>query len=178
MKKNAQARLKQVLEYDPESGIFRWRVSRGRVKPGLVAGCKDPDGYVVIRIYGEQYFAHRLAWLYIEGYFPENEIDHKDRDKANNRIKNLREVSRQCNARNTGNRSDNTSGVKGVFWHKRANKWQAQIKTNRKRESLGLYENFDNAVMARYRAEKELNWSGCDSSSPAYQYLKSNGLLD
>jgi hypothetical protein len=132
----------------------------------------------VIWIDGEKHLANRLSWLYIHGYLPENDIDHIDRDPSNNRINNLREVSRQCNIRNTGNPINNTYGVKGVSWHKRRNKWIAQIVINKKQKHLGCYKNFNDAVIARYKAEKELNWSGCDSSSPAYQYLKQNNLLE
>jgi hypothetical protein len=94
------------------------------------------------------------------------------------KIKNLREVSRQCNARNTGNWITNTSGVKGVCWHKPTNKWMAYITINGKNKNLGIYKNFDNAAKARYKSEKELNWPDCDSSSPAYLYLKENNLLE
>jgi hypothetical protein len=80
--------------------------------------------------------------------------------------------------RNTGNPINNTSGVKGISWDKPANKWYARIKTNGKLKHLGYYKNFDDAVKARYKAEKKLDWKGCDSSSPAYQYLNENNLLE
>jgi hypothetical protein len=179
MKKElTQKQLKEVLKYYPGSGIFRWRISSGRKKKGEIAGYKNPRGYIQIQIDGELHYAHQLAFLYVHGYFPENQIDHIDRDPSNNKINNLREVSRQCNLRNTGNPANNTYGIKGVVWDKNANKWMAQICTNGKRKYLGIYKNFDDAVMARYQAEKELNWKGCDSSSPAYQYLKQNNLLE
>jgi hypothetical protein len=176
-KKLTQKRLKEVLKYYPGSGIFRWRKSfRGMKRK--IAGCKRPNGYVVIQIDGELHYAHRLAWLYVHGYFPEHGIDHIDKNPSNNKIKNLREATNQCNLRNTGNPIDNTSGVKGVYWFKRDNKWMAYIAVNGKQKNLGYYKNFDNAVKARYKAEKKLNWSGCDDSSPAYLYLKENNLLE
>jgi hypothetical protein len=175
--KLTQKRLKEVLRYYPGSGIFRWR-TRERRKKNIIAGYKNSRGYIQIMIDGKKHPAHRLAFLYVHGYFPENDIDHIDRNPSNNKIKNLREVSRQCNMRNTGNRIDNTYGVKGVYWDKHANKWMVRICANGKDKYLGLYKNFNDAVIARYHAEKELNWKGCDSSSPAYQYLKQNNLLE
>jgi hypothetical protein len=175
--KLTQKQLKEVLKYYPGSGIFTWR----KTFPGRrrkIAGCKRHDGYITIKIDGEQHLAHRLAWLYVHGYFPENGIDHIDRNPSNNKIKNLREVTNQCNQRNTENRIDNTSGVKGVCWYKPTNKWMAQICVNEKLKNLGYHKNFNDAVKARYEAEKKLNWSGCDSSSPAYQHLKENNLLE
>lgn len=177
MKKLTQKRLMEVLRYDPATGVFKWMESGSGRRADLVAGYESPDGYTQIMVDGKNYFAHRLVWFLYHGYFPEHDLDHIDRDKSNNRLDNLREASRQCNVRNTGNRSTNTSGVKGVYWDKRDNKWYAQICISGKNKHLGLYENFDDAVMARYNKEKEVNWSGCDSSSPAYQYLKANNLL-
>jgi hypothetical protein len=175
--KLTQKRLKEVLKYYPSLGIFRWRTREGR-KKNIIAGYKNSRGYIVIGIDGKTYYAHQLAFLYIHGYLPENGIDHIDGNPSNNKIKNLREVSHQCNMRNTGNRINNTSGVKGVYWNKRDNKWRAQICINGEVKYLGIYKNFDNAVKTRYQAEKKLNWEGCDSSSPAYLYLKQNDLLE
>jgi hypothetical protein len=174
-KQLTQKRLKEVLKYYPGSGIFTWRTT-GSGRKRKIAGCKDSYGYIIIRIDGKNYKAHRLAWLYVHGYFPENQIDHIDKNPSNNKINNLREVSNQCNLRNTGNPITNTSGVKGVSWHKSNNKWGAYIKISEKTKYLGCYKNFGDAVMARYQAEKKLDWSGCDSSSPAYQYLKEKGI--
>jgi hypothetical protein len=174
--KLTQKRLKEVLKYYPGSGIFRWRTREGR-KKNAIAGYKRQDGYIEISIDGKLHLAHRLAFLHEHGYLPEHGIDHIDRNPSNNKINNLREVSHQCNIRNTGNRADNTSGVKGVSWNKRKNKWMAYIAVNGKQKNLGYYKNFDDAVKARYKAEKEVNWKGCDSSSPAYLYLKENNLL-
>jgi hypothetical protein len=176
-KKLTQKRLKEVLRYYPGSGIFTWR----KTFPGRrrkIAGYKNSLGYIQIKIDGEKHLAHRLVFLHEHGYFPENHIDHIDGNPSNNKIKNLREVSQQCNLRNTGNWITNTSGVKGVSWCKKGNKWMAKICVNGKQKNLGYYKNFNDAVMARYQAEKELNWKGCDSSSPAYLYLKQNNLLE
>ena len=173
MPKLTQARLKELLHYDPESGLFTWRVTiNSRAQTGKTAGSTNLDGYVQIKITGILYFAHRLAYLYVYGYFPEHGIDHRDRKPWHNWIVNLREVSQQCNVRNSGNRSTNVSGVKGVSWQNQTKQWYAQIAVNGKGFNLGRYNNFADAVCARLAGEQCLDWSGCDSSSPAYKYVK------
>jgi len=165
-------RLKELLSYDHLTGIFLWKVSvNSRAQKGDVAG-SDNEGYIHIRIDNKDYFAHRLAWLYEYGYFPENFLDHKDRIRHHNWIKNLREASQQCNLRNTGNRKNNKSGVKGICFYNPNQKWQAQIKVNGKNSHLGRFTDFTEAVAHRLAAEQCLNWSTCDSSSPAYQYIQ------
>jgi len=172
-KKLTQKRLKEVLHYDPETGIFIWIDTKAnRLNNGDVAGYKEPDGYIQIRVYNVLQKAHRLAWLYVYGYLPENSLDHIDRVPDHNWIDNLREVSPQCNMRNTNNYKNNTSGVKGVSFDERRNKWCAYIMSNYVKIALGDYESLDNAVCARLAAEQCLNWSGCDNSSPAYKYVQ------
>ena len=166
-----QERLKNLLAYDPKSGKFFRRTSRGGFEVGTEMGCGS-NGYVLIRVDRRLYRAHRLAWLYVHGYFPEHGLDHIDRDTTNNRIDNLREVSQVCNLRNCGNRVNNTTGVKGVHWHKQIGKWRAVIAIPGRQPSLGVYNDFVDAVCARLAAEQCLGWEGCDSSSPAYRYVK------
>lgn len=166
-----QKRLKEVLKYDPEAGIFTRRITiSSRALVNSVAGYTNGNGYQRIRLDGGDYMLHRLAWLYIHGYFPEADIDHINRKRDDNRIINLREVSRTCNLRNAGIRSDNVSGVKGVCWSTRAAKWMAQIQINRKTLILCHSSNFLEAVCHRLVAEQAENWEGCDSSSPAHNY--------
>ena len=169
-----QKELKKSLHYNPDTGIFI-RILRYAhcVKTGIVAGGLH-NGYVSIFVLGASYKAHRLAWLYVYGYMPENDMDHINKIKTDNRIENLREVSRQCNVRNTGNRSTNTSGVKGVCWCKTYRKWLAKITINRKTIYLCRHEDFTEAVCHRLASEQCVGWEGCDSSSPAYLYVKEN----
>ena len=168
----AQKKLKQILNYDPLTGVFIWIVTPTIcVKVGSVAGCLDKKGYIDIGISGKIYKAHRLAWLYVYGYFPEYEIDHIDRNKSNNRINNLRHASHQCNQRNVGLQQNNTSGIKGVSWHKQRDKWRAEIKVNYKNYHLGLFTDFTEAVCTRLAAEQCLNWPSCDSNTSANQYV-------
>jgi hypothetical protein len=173
MKKLTQKRLKELLRYDPATGIFRWKISNSnRIKIGNITGCITKYGYLEIVIDKKNYKSHRLAFLYMNGYFPENDIDHINRLKTDNRWINLREVSRQCNIRNSNNYRTNTSGIKGVSWHNPSNKWMSYIYINNKRKNLGYYKSFDNAVCARLAGEQCLDWAGCDSNSLAYQYIK------
>lgn len=167
-----QLRLKELLKYNPDTGVFTWRIPRHGIRRGDQAGCIKPDGYRYIGIDGKKYIASRLAWFYVEGYMPENDMDHKNRVRDDDRWCNLRHVSRQCNNRNCGNPRTNTSGVKGVCWDRRYEKWHADIMVNKKKHYLGRYNDFDDAVCARLAAEQCLNWSGCDSSSPAYRHVR------
>jgi hypothetical protein len=168
-----QSELKEILDYDKNTGIFTCKKKRKGTKGlGRRAGSKRKDGYCVIRIGGKDYYAHRLAWLYVYGYFPENYLDHKNRDPYDNRISNLREVSPSCNLRNTGNPCDNKTGVKGVYLNKKWNMWNAGVRVNGKTKHLGYYKDFEDAVCARLAFEQCVGWSGCDSSSPAFKYVK------
>ena len=167
--------LHRQLAYDPLTGLFYWKVSnsnRGRI--GNIAGSLNTDGYIRIGINHRRYLAHRLAWFYVHGYYPENRIDHKDQIRHHNWIKNLREASQSCNIINTGNLKNNTSGIKGVGWHKQNSVWQVNIKVNQKRKNLGYYKNFDNAVCARLAGEQCLEWEKCNSNSSAYKYVQEN----
>lgn len=167
-------RLMELLDYDSLTGVFTWKISRsGRGKVGHIAGCTDNAGYTRVAVDGKLYYAHRLVWLCIYGYFPEHNIDHINRNKSDNRIENLRHVTQQCNIRNTGGRRNGTSPVKGVRpVGIKIKKWSAHIGLNGKDHPLGRYLNFDNAVCARLAGEQCLGWSGCDFSSPALEYVQ------
>lgn len=170
-----QARLKEVLSYDRESGFFvriLLTSANCNVLIGSVAGYDNGNSYLRINIDGKKYYLHRLAFLYENGYFPEGEIDHINQDSLDNRFCNLREVSRQCNLRNVSNQKNNTSGVKGVSFDKNNKKWLAQITINYANKNLGYHSDLTEAVATRLAAEQAENWSGCDSSSPAFQYME------
>lgn len=160
-------RLKELLHYDPETGIFTWRIWRkNQVKPGTIAGYLQ-NGYVVIEIEGQPFKAHRLAIYYVYEYWPENNIDHRDRIKYHNWINNLREASSIQNARNAGNYSHNSTGIRGTHFCKTRKKYGAVIRVNAKVYTLGFYKCLDNAVCARFAGEQFFKWDEDSSPSPA-----------
>lgn len=141
--------LKCHLQYIPETGIFIWvNPTSFRVAKGSEAGSLSPTGYLTIRLFGKLYQAHRLAWLYMTGEMPSKHIDHINCNKADNRFKNLREATNAENVMNSGIRSNNTSGFKGVKWNKNRNKWVADCTANGKRHYLGYFSKIDDAVEA------------------------------
>lgn len=169
-----QRELKRVLKYDKETGIFVWKKSlSNRVKSGDIAGSLDAAGYLSVRINKKAYYLHRLAFLYIEGYLPENLVDHKDRNRKNNKWNNLREESSTCNSRNCCISKNNKSGITGVSWSKQANKWEASISKESKKIYIGSFINLEQAAEARYNAEVKLGYPNCDTKSTAKKYLDS-----
>lgn len=144
-----QAELKELMYYDPETGVFVWRVSKSkRVKVGSVAGTLQNKGYIHIKINGRKYLAHRLAFLYMTGTFPEHQIDHQNGIRADNRWNNLREATNSDNQRNSGKQANNTSGYKGVAWNKQAGKWYAQCGVNGKDYHIGSFTTANEAHAA------------------------------
>ena len=167
-----QEKIKQVLKYDRLTGNFEWVDGRhNAVKLGQEAGYRA-GGYLSIQVFGASILAHRLAWLYVYGYLPESDIDHINQNKLDNRISNLREVSRICNCRNQTIPRNNKTGIKGVFYSAKTDRWRAKIVVNYEHHYLGEYDDFNDAVCARLAAEQCLDWLGCDSLSPAYKYVK------
>ena len=148
-----QTQLLELLNYNPFTGDFTWRVRRRGTK-GAVAGSIQIRGYVRIRIDGRDYMAHRLAFLWMTGEFPEDGVDHISGVKSDNRWSNLRPADQALNQRNCSRRIDNTSGVTGVSWYKSSSKWTGQIVDDTGRNlNLGHYEDWFEAVCARKSAE-------------------------
>lgn len=148
-------RAKELLDYDPETGVFRWKVSKGRVKAGDVAGRVNNTGYIQIRVDRNLYQAHRIAWLLTRDEWPNLQIDHINGDRADNRICNLRQATKAQNAQNTSKRAHNTSGFKGVSWCRRHAKWHAQLQKNKRRVYLGRFRCPTAAHIAYCKAAKE-----------------------
>ena len=152
-------KLRSILDYDHETGIFTRKVrTANRVKVGDAAGCPDGRGYLQIIVCSRKYRAHRLAWLHVYGEWPEDQLDHINRNRSDNRISNLREVSNKQNGQNKSKPNNNTSGHTGVFWHKQNSKWRAQITHNQKKIHLGYFTDLEEALSARKAGEK-LYWA-------------------
>jgi len=140
MPKLTQSKLREVLSYDPETGVFLWLVAPNRrFRVGTRAGGIYRVGYRYINLFRRAYLEHRLVWLYVHGEWPVSDIDHINRDPLDNRLANLRVATRSENNANTGLRRNNTSGFKGVSFHKKAGRWQARMTVNGRGRSLGLY---------------------------------------
>lgn len=149
-----QKELLEVLKYDPETGIFEWSKKRRGIKTGVPLGTDNGFGYLRITVFGRSYYAHRLAWFYMEGTWPD-QIDHINGVKSDNRYLNLRDVNVLQNNQNRQKAQSNSkSNMLGVSWHKKAKKWQAHICIYKERKYLGLFENVKDAEEA-YRKEKE-----------------------
>jgi len=150
-------RLRELLDYDPTTGILTWKVRRGgKARAGSRGGGRHSKGYLQISIDGVRHFAHRLAWAIHHGAMPPRgiQVDHMDGNPANNRIDNLRlatHAENQRNRQNLGRR--NSSGSTGVAWYIRDQKWRARIKVNGKTIHLGLFTNKQDAIEARRLAE-------------------------
>lgn len=137
-------RLRQLLDYDAVTGLFVWKVGQ---RAGRQAGTKHWAGYLFIKIDQVVYLAHRLAWLHVHGVWPAD-LDHKNLNKADNRITNLRECDDSTNQANCTMRPTNTSGRKGVTWNRKCGKWQAGIKRQGRSVHLGLFVDLDDAAAA------------------------------
>lgn len=151
-----QEALRRVLHYCPETGEFTWLVKASfRIPAGSKAGGTNSEGYVLINVQGRRYSAHRLAFIYMTGELPKQQVDHINGNRADNRWANLREVSHLENTRNLRKPKTNTSGIVGVGWVPGIRRWQAKIG---RRGNLGTYDNLLDAVCARRSAEIALGF--------------------
>ena len=166
--------LHETFDYKDGQLIYKKQRSYRR-KVGEVAGSLNSEGYRNIWIKGKSYKAHRLIWFFLKGYFPEHYIDHINRNKADNRIENLREVNPKCNAHNCNIAINNTSGITGVSMYSKTGKWYAQIMdSNGKYKNLGYYDSKYDAACARYCGELQYGYVNCQTDSSAMQYIRSN----
>jgi hypothetical protein len=146
--------LLERLSYDPETGVFTWLKSHSNnAKNGEEAGRLTQDGYRSININNTNYLSHRLAWFYVYGAFPSDNLDHINRNRSDNRISNLRIASHKENNMNrTG---------KGYTWFKRDQKWKAQIQVDKSNKHLGYFDTWQEAQAAYLEAKKKYHptWS-------------------
>ncbi len=143
-----QNELKEILHYEPTTGLFTWIKSK-RLK-GKTAGTVEAHGYIRIGIKSERYFAHRLAWLYTHGVFPTHEIDHINDIKDDNRIVNLRDVTKSINCARRPPRR--TARNININFHKRSGKFQVNIRRNNVRMYHGCYATMEEAIEVRNTA--------------------------
>lgn len=158
----SRERLQEVLDYDPDTGIFKWKASRKGVTVGAVTGKTNSKGYRQIGIDMTLYLSHRLAWVYMTGVWSAKEIDHINGVKVDNRFINLREATATQNQQNS--RSSRGSSVfRGVSWSAYANKWNAKIRLNGKSQHLGYFEDENEAAEAYQSAQRRLHPFAPDS---------------
>lgn len=156
------SRLKELLDYNPDTGVFRWKKSvNSKTYDGLIPARKDKDGYLMVMVDSRNYRQHRLAWFYMTGLWPEKHLDHKNGVRDDNRFSNLRECDEQNNNRNRGLSRLNTSGVSGVSFQQ--GKWVVRIRLNKFiRGFFGYYDDIElaelvaNSVRDKYHKEFSL----------------------
>lgn len=147
--------LGMFLDYDPETGFFRYKLrTNPNTVPGEIITTLNEDGYVMISVQGVRMRGHRIAWVWMTGKWPNRDIDHINGQRADNRYLNLREANRSQNLMNGGLRKSNRSGVVGVHFCAERQKWVAQIKVQKRTVGLGRFEQFQDAVHARKKAEE------------------------
>lgn len=149
-----QKQLKEILSYCPETGVFTWKQRMAKkTKIGGIAGTINDRLYRIITINGALYRAHRLAWLYMTGEFPEDDLDHKDGDRDNNSFNNLRQVTNQENQKNKRIDKRNNTGIYGVSRTSNRKKWSVKIGARDHYEYLGVFDDFFEACCVRKSAE-------------------------
>ena len=142
-----QARLRELMRYDPETGVMTW------LRSGKRAGTKHRLGYRNVVVNGKGYAEHRLAWLWVHGQWPEHDLDHINRVRDDNRLRNLRPATRSENCQNQPVRKSNRSGVTGVYLHGLTGKWVASISIAKKQRHLGIFDSVEQAIAVRKEAE-------------------------
>ena len=153
------AKVRNLFIYDPETGEFRWRQSRGPRVEGEIAGGKNQkNDYWMLGIDYKKHLAHRIAWLYHYGEWPKGQIDHINGNPRDNRIGNLRVVDIYAQNQNRKIPKQNKSGVMGVCWDKVAGKWRATVGTGGKNKYLGLFADLEEAEKAVKAERKRLGY--------------------
>ena len=141
--------LREIFDY--KDGNLVWKINRTNgIKAGDIAGSKQKSGYIRVSIKDRPHSVHRLIFLWHHGYLPKS-VDHKDRNRSNNKIENLRAATATQNQGNRSLNKTNTSGFRGVGWHKKYNKWCARISINGKLKNIGQFDSIEDARAAYQR---------------------------
>ena len=160
MKSLEQDLLKELIHYDPDTGVFTWREARanGRIKAGSVAGGLDSYGYRIIGVSSKVYKAHRLAWVYIHGVIPEGyTIDHINGAKDDNSIGNLRLATNAEQQQNRPVTKNIEQGKTGIWWDVKRKKWRASIRHKGKVIHIGYFNELQPAIITRANKKTELH---------------------
>ncbi|MBB4192761.1 HNH endonuclease signature motif containing protein [Rhizobium aethiopicum] len=158
-----QEDARKAFIYDPSSGVLTWRTrddvgrSWNARFAGKSAGCATKDGYLRVKLKGVRLLVHQMIWLLLFGYVPD-EIDHQDQNKSNNRLANLRDVTRLENARNHTMQRNNSSGHTGVYWDVSRGLWRVFIYVGKRQKHLGHFSDFEKAVSVRVAANDHLDF--------------------
>lgn len=167
--------VRELFDYDPCEGTLYWKTRPishfseraswlrfNRHVAGSKAGSPNSNRYLTVGFYVNgklrTFQVHRIIWLHVYGQWPDGVIDHIDGNRTNNSISNLRVVTNRDNCRNGKRRRNNQSGISGVNWHKKQQKWNARINDGCRRIHLGSFDRLEDATAARQRAEKELGY--------------------
>lgn len=141
-------RLKDELSYEPDTGLFDWKVSKSGRRLRPFVGTLNGKGYRTLRFEGTSILAHRVAWFLMTGEFPKKTIDHINGCRSDNRWCNLREATQQQNSMNRGPQTNNKSGYVGVSWHKKCKRWRAEINAKGRKIHIGMFKNIEDAARA------------------------------
>lgn len=154
MKEKVNAiRLRELFSYCPESGTF------ARRKSGKCVGYKKNNGYIAFTVDSTKYFSHRLAWLYVHGVWPSADIDHIDGDRSNNKIANLRDVTRSTNLQNmrAAKSNNKSTGLLGSYLIKQTGRYTSRIQVNKADVYLGVFDTAEDAHIAYMQAKKRFH---------------------
>jgi hypothetical protein len=154
---NSQKELLNIFEYDPFSGILKWKISRSNMIKGSVVGCMHQSGYKILTLQSKSYRLHRIIWIMLFGNIPNGfYIDHINGNKIDNRLENLRLATNNQNQQNRPAPKNNSSGYRGVTWHKQMKQWMARICHNNKRTTIGFFDTAEDAYEAYKKEAKKL----------------------
>jgi len=152
-----QEELRSIFEYNPFTGVARWKEGRSNMVQGSLAGCLHGSGYKVVTINSKSQKLHRVIWIMLFGDIPDGfYIDHINGNKIDNRLENLRLATNSQNQQNRPAPKNSTSGYRGVTWHKQVNKWMARICIKGERKTIGFFDTAEDAYEAYKKEAKKV----------------------